>query len=440
MGDKPTIVTSDAPEYPASIIATSVTVSPPVAVVGIILSMGLIAASSGLILAHVPIKLGLLGYEPAMSGWMLTAMSAGGFIGCIGTGFVVRRVGHARAYLFLASLIIMSHWVLSLSPDPTVWIIGRLGYGIAASALFIVSQSWLNDACPNAWRGRVMAVFYMTYILCLGGGGFLNGLLDQQAGMSPLIAVGFVTAATFPVALTSLPTPAPPASVSVAFKAVWKISPVGLVGLLAVGGMSMLVLGFAPIYADAKGFTPFEVGTLLFLMQFGMLAVQFPLGALSDRIDRRYVLVIACALVIVFAAITASLTALNLWLLIVLFGIWSGATETVYAVANAHANDRAEPQYYVSLSMTLLFCWSITGAIMPGVASYLVAEYGIEAFMLLAIAIALAYGLFVISRIFMREAVPDADQEAYALRAAQAPYAPELAAPIIAEEVDQKPL
>ena len=439
MVDRSDTVTPEETEYSASIIATSVAVSPPVAVAGIIVSMAMIAMSSGLIMAHVPIKMGLLGYEPAMAGWMLTAMSAGGFIGCIGTGYVVRRVGHARAYLFLASLIIMSHWVLTLTPDPAVWIVGRFGYGIAASALFIVSQSWLNDACPNEWRGRVMAVFYMSYILCMGGGGFLNGLLDQETSMSALIAVGFVTAATFPVALTSLPTPAPPASVSVAFKAVWKISPVGLMGLLAVGGMSMLVIGFAPIYADAKGFSPFEIGTLLFLMQFGMLAVQFPLGALSDRIDRRYVLVIACALVVVFAAITASLTDLNLWVLIVLFGVWSGATETVYAVANAHANDRAEPQYYVSLSMTLLFCWSITGAITPGVASYLVAEFGIEAFMVLAIGIAFVYGLFVISRIFIREAVPDEHQEGYEPRAAQVPYAPELAAPV-PDDVNQKPL
>lgn len=439
MVDQTNTVTPVETPYAGSFVASTVSVSPPMAVAGIIFSMALIAASSGLILAHVPIRMGLLGYDPDMAGWMLTAMSVGGFLGCIGTGFVVRRVGHARAYLFLASLIIMSHWVLTLSPDPVLWIVGRFGYGIAATALFIVSQSWLNDACPNAWRGRVMAIFYMTYVLGIGGGGFLNGLVDQETSMSPLLAVGFVTAATFPVALTSLPTPPPPASVSVAFRAVWKISPVGLVGLLAVGGLSMLVLGFAPIYADAVGFTPFEVGTLLFLMQFGMLAVQFPLGALSDRIDRRYVLVIACALVILFASITASLTELNLWLLIILFGFWSGATETVYAVANAHANDRAEPQYYVSLSMTLLFCWSITGAITPGVASYLVAQFGIEAFMLMAIAIAAAYGLFVVSRIFVRDAVSDSDQEAYELRAAQAPYAPELAAPV-PEDVAQKPL
>ena len=147
-----------------------------------------------------------------------------------------------------------------------------------------------------------------------------------------------------PVGLTRLRTPPPPESVSVAIRSVWKISPVGLVGLLAVGGLTMLVQGFAPIYAATSGYSKGDIALLMFLMQFGMIAIQYPLGAISDRIDRRYVLIAASVIVVVSAGIATRMDGTSLLWLILVFAVWSGATESIYAVANAHANDRAEPR------------------------------------------------------------------------------------------------
>lgn len=411
---------------------------PPLAVFSLIVSMALIAVGGGLIFAYIPVKLGALGYAPSMPGWILTSMALGGFIGCIGTGGVVKRVGHARAYMTMASLLILSHLTLAVSNDPYVWMAARVGYGIGASGLFIISQSWLNDACPNAWRGRVMATFYMAYVLCIGFGSYLISFVDIDAGTGPLWAVLFVTVAILPVGMTNLRAPLPPEYVQVSFRGVWRISQVGLIGLLAVGGLSMLVQGFAPIYAQARGYDQQEIGLLLFLMQFGMIAVQMPLGALSDRMDRRRVLVAACILVVVFAGVATRLDGVHLLVLIAVFAVWAGATETIYAVANAHANDRADPQYYVSLQMTMLFAWSASGFLLPGVASLLTELIGPEAFMYVAVAIAGAYGLFVLYRIRARDPVPEAEQGSYEPRAAQAAYSPEYYAPPDAEEVDQK--
>lgn len=412
--------------------------APPFAVSGIILSMAMVAVGGGLMFAYIPVKLGHLGYEPSIAGWILTSLAAGGFVGCLGTGPMVKRVGHARAYMTMAAMLILSHLSLALTVDPYLWMGARVMYGLAAAGLFIISQSWLNDACPNEWRGRVMAIFYMVYVLCIGAGGFMIGLVDIETGTAPQIAVLFVTLAIIPVGLTNLKAPLPPEYVTVSFRGAWRISPVGLVGLLTVGGLTMLVQGFAPIYAQSEGFDQKQIGLLLFLMQFGMIAVQMPLGALSDRIDRRIVLVVASVLVIGFAAASAQLGELGIWTMIILFGIWAGATETIYAVANAHANDRAEPQYYVALSMTMLFAWSLSGFILPGAASFLTEIYGPKAFMYVAMAIAAAYGLFVLFRMTRREAVPIDEQETYEPRAAQVPYSPELYAPVTEEDVDQE--
>jgi MFS family permease len=189
----------------------------------------------------------------------------------------------------------------------------------------------------------------------------------------------------------------------------------------------MLVQGFAPIYAVAENYSKDEIALLMFLMQFGMIAVQYPLGALSDRTDRRYILIAASFIVIASAGIATQMAGAALLWLILVFAVWSGGTESIYAVANAHANDRAEPRYYVSLSSTLLIAWSISGLVLPGLATALTQVAGPSAFMYLAIAIAALYAAFVAYRLTRREPVPEKDIEPYQPISAQAPYTSELA-------------
>ena len=162
-------------------------------------------------------------------------------------------------------------------------------------------------------------------------------------------------------------------------------------------------------------------------MQFGMIAVQLPLGAISDRTDRRYVLIAASLIVAAGAAVAMRLDGASLVWLILIFAVWSGATESIYAVGNAHANDRAEPQYYVSLSSTLLIAWSVSGIVIPGLATALTPVFGPKAFMVLAVAIAILYAGFVAFRLTRREAVPEAETEPYQQISAQVPLTAELA-------------
>jgi len=401
--------------------------SPPFAVTSIIGSMGLLAVGNGLLFAYIPVKLAAEGFAPWVAGMILTVTAIGGLGGCLLTGPLVRRVGHARVFATLAAVVILSVLLLAVGTEPALWIVSRSLYGFAVTGLFIVSQSWLNDACENTWRGKVIAIFYMTYVVSIGAGSYLLKFVSLQGPEGPLLSIFFITLAILPVGLTRLRTPPPPEAVSVALRAVWRISPVGLVGLFAVGGLTMLVQGFAPIYAATEGYTKDDIALLMFLMQFGMIAVQYPLGALSDRMDRRYILIAASIIVMASAGMATQVAGMTLVWLILVFAIWSGATESIFAVASAHANDRAEPQYYVSLSSTLLVAWSISGFVWPGVATALTQLVGPRAFMYVAIAIALSYAAFVAYRLTRREAVSEVDQEPYQPISAQAPRTAELA-------------
>jgi MFS family permease len=401
--------------------------SSPFAVASIVVSMSMIAIGNGLLFAYIPVKLAAEGFAPWVAGAMLTVMSAGGIIGCLMTGRMVRAVGHARVFASLAALVAFSVMLIALGTDVTLWMVSRLIYGVCATGIFIVAQSWLNDAIGNAWRGRVIAVFYMTYVLGLGFGSHLLTYISLDGVRAPLLTIAFITLAILPIGLTRLPPPAPPEAVSIAIRSVWHISPVALVGLFCVGGLTLLVQGFAPIYASAVGYAKAEVASLLLLMQFGMILIQLPLGWISDRVDRRKVLVLAAGLVIAAAVAATRMAGAELFWLIVIFALWAGATETIYSVATAHANDRADPRYYVSLSSTLLIAWSVSGFILPGVATALTPVLGPEAFMFVSIGVAVGFAMFVIWRVAQRDPVPDAETEPFQTISAQAPHAPELA-------------
>ncbi len=388
----------------------------------IVFAMAISAVGSGIIFAYVPFTLAEGGYPPWIGGSAVTAIAAGGLGGCLAAGPLIRRVGHARAFACAAALVILSGIMVAIGVVPAAWIASRALYGFASNANFIVVQSWLNHAAANEWRGRAMSTFYMSYVVGLGTGSLMFGYLPSGDNTAPLVAVACYTLSILPIGLTSLSSPPPPESVSIDLKKAWRISPVALAGIFASGGLSMLVQGFTPIYAAGEGMARESVALLMFLMQLGMLGIQYPLGALSDFIDRRKVLVISC-LLIAASACAAVFTSFELFIVAVLvFAIWSGSTETIYSISNAHANDRADPSDYVPLSSTMLVAWSVSAFIFPAIVTAATPVAGPKAFMYAAIFVALSYAAFALARIILASR-PAETGDAGGYRSAQLPNA-----------------
>ena len=401
--------------------------APLVAIGSVILSMALVAVGNGLMFAYIPVRLGVEGVDPTWAGLIVTGLSAGGIAGCVLTGPLVRRVGHARAFMVLSALIALSNAAVGAGAYPILWIAARALYGFAICGLFVVAQSWLNDAVGNAIRGRVLAAFYVAYIAGLGVGYMLLALVDIHTAAVPLIGVAFTALSILPVGLTRLAQPPAPVAASVALGRAWRTSPVGLAGMLAVGGLSMSLAGFAPIHATAKGYSQADVALLMASMPLGTLILQLPLGWLSDRTDRRAVLIGTTLL-----ATAAGLFALGfdggaLGVLIVVYLLWDGATETVYSLASAHAADRADKSEMVALSSSLLFAWSLSGFVVPAIVTGLSALYGTQTFIYVSVGLALAYALFVAWRIVRARPVPSPETGPFQPMTAQAPLPVELA-------------
>lgn len=411
--------------------------TPTIAITSVILSMALVAIGNGLMFAYIPVRLGAEGFSPTWSGLIVTGLSAGGLAGCILTGPLVRRVGHARAFMVLSALIALSNAAVGAGTYPLLWLAARTLYGLAICGLFVVAQSWLNDVVGNTIRGRVMAIFYVAYIAGLGIGYYTLALVDIASAEASLIGIAFTALSILPVGLTRLRQPPPPQAASVALRRAWRISPVGLAGMLAVGGLSMSITGFAPIHATAKGYSQQDVALLLSAMPLGTLLLQIPFGWISDRTDRRFVLVAASLLAVVSGLLAVGFDGGTLAILVVIYIFWDGASETIYSLASAHANDRAGKDDLVALSSSLLFAWSFSGFVVPGIVTALTAVYGTQSFMYVAIAIATAYTGFVIWRIVEAKRVPADETGSFSPMTAQAPLPVDLAFP--AEEDEPKP-
>lgn len=380
--------------------------TPIIGVAGVILAMALTAIGNGLMFAYIPVSLGAGGYAPTWAGMILTGLSAGGIAGCLLTAWLVRRVGHARAYMVFSALIILSNALVAIGTNPIVWIAARALYGFAICGMFVVAQSWLNDAVGNSIRGRVMAIFYVCYIVGLGVGSYLMGFLDISTPIAPILGVAFTAISILPVGLTRLRQPPPPEGASVAIGEAWRISPVGVAGMLAVGGLSMMIAGFAPIHATASGYSQKDVATLMFAMPLGTLVFQIPFGWISDRTDRRYVLIAAAVLVVMAGLAASRFDGGPLLLMIAIYLVWSGASESIYSLSSAHANDRASKEELVRLSGTMLFLWSVSGFLVPGVGTALTAAFGTASFILVAIVIAALFCVFTVWRVMRSARVP----------------------------------
>ncbi len=392
----------------------------PVAMSGIIISTMMMAAASGLAFAYIPVTLSSKGFEPWVASAMFPALSFGGLFGCLVVGYLLRLSGHARVFMVVYALIIWSFLIILLFDSPYVWIFARVIYGFGTNGVFIVVQSWLHNSCTDDNRGRVITTFYVLYVVSMGLGSYSIGFMDIESNVPMALCIGLVTLAIFPVGLTRLPQPEPPEGFNIQVRKLWKLSPVGLMGMMCVGGLTITLQGLAPVYAGTLDYTASDIGLLMLMMQLGLLVVQLPMGAASDRVDRRHILLTVAVMSSVLGVV-AILTEsnLNFFWLILMFALWSGSIETFYSVSSALANDRADPKHYVFLSSTLMIVWSVGAFVIPLISTILLQFLPVKMFMWILLLLSASFAIFVVIRIFVRAAVPQNEMENFQYATAQ---------------------
>lgn len=387
--------------------------NPYLAVSAVILSMVFLQAGNGILITLMPLAMGAAGISTAEIGIVATTYSVGFLIGCVGAPHIIRRVGHIRAFAAFAAMFSILCLALSIDVNTITWSICRGCIGLCMAGLMMVSESWVSERTPKASRGRVFSAYMLATKIGLGGAPLLLGLGSIEGPGFFMLISAFLSLSLIPIAMTKGPSPQLPPMVRLNIREFYRIAPAGVVGCVALGMISSAVFSIMPVYAASQGLQPIMVAGLMTAMQLGSLIVQWPIGWLSDRFDRRYIIVGLCSFIVVISIILAVVTDVSIQILYALFAVYGGAAMTVYAVCIAHTADRAKPELMVAMSSSLLFAWSIGGIIGPTAAATVMELIGPGGLFFFTATVSALFVAFVLYRIRERDAVPEDERDAF---------------------------
>ncbi|SNS32173.1 MFS transporter [Sphingopyxis indica] len=375
----------------------------------LLIAIFVMMAGSGFLSTLIGLRLERAGSGTMVIGLVATAYFGGLVLGALRAGGIVRRVGHIRAYAAFVALLSASTLTYALFQQPLLWGALRFIDGLCVAGVFICVESWLNDRAEPETRGTILA-FYMV---ALYSGQALGQLLLRSGNTAPQIpfelASILISLAIIPVCLTRSHAPALEEAASLPLRRLFEASPLGVVGAGITGLLLGAFYGLAAIYARRLGLSLADTATFMMVVILGGVALQWPLGRLSDRYDRRRVIVGGFAMTL---AVSAGLALQPLGIVLLALGfLFGGLSFALYPLSVAHANDRLLPSERVTASGQLVLLYSAGAAAGPiaGAAAMTIAGAGgLFLFIALAAAAMLAFGLW---RLAATDAVPTEAQQ-----------------------------
>jgi predicted MFS family arabinose efflux permease len=272
--------------------------------------------------------------------------------------------------------------------------------------LYIVIESWLNAKSDNRTRGTVFSIYTAINLTVITIGQMMLGLASPASFSLFATASILISLAAIPIALTMSASPAPPDVFRLRVGKLYRISPVGVAGCFAVGLANGAFWALGPVFAHNNGFDMTGIAVFMSAVVLGGALLQWPLGSLSDCIDRRIVMVLAALIALSAALAVTLIPAPDKSLTILAAAIFGAGAFPLYALAVAHANDNASPSDYVEVSSGLLLVYGLGAAAGPLIASMSRQIMGVPTlFLFTAVVHAVLIG-WVIWRISRREATP----------------------------------
>ncbi len=367
--------------------------------------------------------LGIRGGIEGFSTFEMSVVMAGYFAGFLGgsrmTPWMIRRVGHVRVFAALGSFISA---VLILYPtiaEPWAWAILRVIIGFSFSGVYVTAESWLNNAASNENRGKALSLYLIVQMLGIITAQGILVLGDPSGFVLFVIPSVLVSIAFAPILLSVNPTPAFETTKGMSLRELFHISPLGCVGVLVLGGVFSAQFGMAAVFGTQAGLSVAEISLFVAMFYIGGLVLQYPIGWISDRMDRR-ILIIAVSGV---GGVGAALPLLGLGgyeMLLVAAFFLGGSTNPLYGLLIAYTNDFLEPDDMPAASAGLIFIngmGAIAGPVVTGWVMGVVGPQGFFLYIGILLIMLVAYGFWRMSR---RASRPVAEQGAFVDVAPQA--------------------
>ncbi|WP_439140364.1 MFS transporter [Roseicyclus sp.] len=349
----------------------------------------------------------LMGVRGAIEGFStfeLSFVASAYFVGFLGGSrfapVFIAKVGHVRVFAALGSLIsatLISYPVLT---DPYAWMVLRVILGFSLSGVYVTAESWLNDAATNTTRGQSLSAYVLVQMFGLVAGQGILSAGDPSGFLLFIIPSILVSISFAPILLSVQPAPAFQASRPMSLLSLYRASPFGTVGMLLMGAVYAMQFGMGSVYATEMGLTLGQISLFMSGIFLGAIVMQYPMGWLSDRIDRRVMIVASAALAGV-VAIGGYGFAESFVLLMVVAALVGGLSQPLYALLIAYTNDYLSPEEMPSASGGLIFLnglGAIGGPPLAGLVMSLFGTGGYWLIMALFLFLTAAYGLWRMTR------------------------------------------
>ena len=353
------------------------------------------------------------------TGALMSSFFVGYFIGANVVPKLVTRVGHIRVFAAFASMASLSALIHAVFVFPSVWIIARFLTGFSMIGIFIIVESWLNDRATNKNRGQVLSLYmFITYFAFATGNVLLN--VSSPVKYEPFILISILfSIALVPILLTRRKPPKFKKTASMKIKELYKISPFGSFAMLCLGFIYSAILTLSSVYAISMNLSIFEISVLLILITLAGAVFQWPLGYISDKIDRRKVIIFSGMLAIVFCifailfsgtsisnAFTQNLTKFNYFStalekgkLFLFITLLAGATLTMFPIILAYVNDNISKDKFVAAGSGLNIIFGLGAMGGPIICSLAMEKFGPNGFFLYIIVFLILMVTFGIYRI-----------------------------------------
>jgi len=317
----------------------------------------------------------LLGVRGALEGFSTYEMSVvmssyflGFLFGSRMAPEMIRRVGHVRVFAALGSMISA---VLILYPtiaEPWAWSIGRVLIGFCFSGVYVTAESWLNNSATNATRGKALSLYMIVQMIGIVSAQGLMVLADPSGYVLFVIPSVLVSLAFAPILLSVSPTPAFGTTKPLSLRQIMKISPLGCVGMLLTGGVFAAQFGMAAVYGAEAGLSVGQISAFVASFYVAAVVAQYPLGWLSDRMDRRK-LIAGVSLGTGIGAVVGMMLGDNYWFLLLAGFIVGGTSNPLYSLLIAYTNDFLEHDDMAAAAGGMVFInglGAIAGPLMVG--------------------------------------------------------------------------
>jgi MFS family permease len=327
-------------------------------------------------------------FRTDVTGFVMAGFSAGLLLSAFVTPRLVRSVGHVRTFAGLASTVSTAVLLFPLWVDPVFWFLLRLIVGLCVSGMFIVCESWLNAVSSNRNRGQMLSLYMIVTYGALGLGQLLLNVSDESGFVRFIIVSCLLSMALVPLILLPSEAPSVENARSIAVAQIWRASPLAVVGVLACGLGQSAFFALGVVYGSTRGLQLFALSMMMALPPLGVILSQYPIGWVSDRIDRRtIIMLLSAAAAAVCAAILAGgyyVSQLMLISLITAFGVIS---LPIYSLVVAHANDHLQKDQVLGASAKLVLMYGVGSIIGPILAGAMMSRIGGEGFLIYMIVV-----------------------------------------------------